>query len=161
MFTYFRLDYETCLGSCPVLLTLWSLPRKEIFVVIFSNQFSFWVRLQYFHQWGKVTACKPLSYYECIRVINSLGGYSLENTHSPTNFCGVVLFLLATLACNLSMTGGRSKGTMLVTSVRGLGSLGTSAAEKLETSCIMPTFYEKCTLNFLKGARISSTWTRA
>lgn len=26
--------------------------EKEIFVVIFSNQFSFWLRLQYFHRWG-------------------------------------------------------------------------------------------------------------
>lgn len=40
--------------------------------------------------------------------------------YSPTNFWGVVLFLLPTLPCSLSITGGRSKVVM------GLDSLGTS-----------------------------------
>ena len=46
--------------------------------------------------------------------------------YPPTNFWGVVLFLLPTLLCSLSITGGRSKGAMVLGSAMGLGSLGAS-----------------------------------
>lgn len=49
--------------------------------------------------------------------------------YPPTNFWGVVLFLLPTLLCSLSMTGGRSNAAMLLGSAMGLGSLGTSPRE--------------------------------
>lgn len=46
--------------------------------------------------------------------------------YPPTNFWGVVLFLLPTLLCSLSITGGRSKVGMLLASAMDLDSVGTS-----------------------------------
>lgn len=46
--------------------------------------------------------------------------------YPPTNFWGVVLFLLPTLLCSLSITGGRSNVAMVLGSAMGLGSVGTS-----------------------------------
>lgn len=75
-------------------------------------------------------------------LLKAVGKVPKAEIYPPTNFWGVVLFLLPTLLCSLSITGGRSNVAMLLGSAMGLGSAVTSPRKfqtrkwlgKMETS---------------------------